>query len=304
IVAGDGLSDERARSVRRAMEEGRTVFVCLKSPAMMPTLAALLNQPSLIITEASGGAYALLGQIDFKHPLFAPFADPRYSDFTKIHFWKHRAVNVDTISNVKVLARFDRGDAALFEVPAGQGNLFVLTSGWQPADSQFALSSKFVPLCYALLEYAGGIKIQSFQYLVGDAVALPLGREAQSANVRLPDGSSKSVEASRRFDQTDLPGVYSEAGGFRFAVNLAPEESRTSAVAVDELERMGVPLKAVEVSAGWQAEQKRHLRNAELEAQQKMWRWLIVAALVVIVMETLVAGWITRRAASQTVVTA
>ena len=33
---------------------------------------------------------ALIGEIAFDHPLFAPFAAPQYSDFTKIHFWKHR----------------------------------------------------------------------------------------------------------------------------------------------------------------------------------------------------------------------
>ncbi len=63
---------------------------------MGPTLAALTGWPDIQIAEASGD-YALLGQIDFTHPLFAPFADPRFSDFSHIHFWKHRRVTFPAI---------------------------------------------------------------------------------------------------------------------------------------------------------------------------------------------------------------
>ena len=41
-------------------------------------------------TEAAVANYAMFGQMDFTHPLFAPFSDPRFGDFTKIRFWKHR----------------------------------------------------------------------------------------------------------------------------------------------------------------------------------------------------------------------
>ena len=45
-----------------------------------------------------------------------------------------------------VLARFEAGDAAVVEKAEGKGRLVVFASGWQPADSQLARSSKFVPL--------------------------------------------------------------------------------------------------------------------------------------------------------------
>jgi hypothetical protein len=32
-----------------------------------------------------------------------------------------------------------------------------------------------------------------------------------------------------------------------------------------------------------------------LEQRQKLWRWLIVAALAVLILETWLAGWLTRR---------
>ncbi len=51
-----------------------------------------------------------------------------------------------------MLARFENGDAAVVEKAMGKGRLVVMTSGWQPVDSQLARSSKFVPLMAALLE--------------------------------------------------------------------------------------------------------------------------------------------------------
>jgi hypothetical protein len=64
------------------------------------------------------------------------------------------------------LAWFDSNDPAWLEVPAGRGSLLVWTSGWHPADSDLALSSKFVPLLYSALEY-GGLRDIS-RYFVGD----------------------------------------------------------------------------------------------------------------------------------------
>jgi hypothetical protein len=95
-----------------------------------------------------------------------------------------------------------------------------------------------------------------------------------------------------------MPGIYT-VGPFeppvRFAVNLDPAESRTAALPVEELMRLGVPLKAPEIELSKQAEQKRRLHNAELENQQKLWRRLIVVALALLFLETGLAGWVTRR---------
>ena len=68
------------------------------------------------------------------------------------------------------------GDPALVELKRGPGRVLVLTSGWHPADSQLALSSKFVPLLHALLEQSASLPAQRAQYFVGDEVPLePLG---------------------------------------------------------------------------------------------------------------------------------
>ena len=82
----------------------------------------------------------------------------------------------------------------------------------------------------------------------------------------------------------------------RFAVNLDPAESRTAPLPVEELERLRLPLKGPNPELVKQQEKQRlRLQAAELEQRQKLWRWLIVAALVVLLLETWLAGWLTRR---------
>ena len=42
--------------------------------------------------EATVKDHAVLGEIDFKSAVFAPFADARYSDFSSIRVWKYRVL--------------------------------------------------------------------------------------------------------------------------------------------------------------------------------------------------------------------
>ena len=182
---------------------------------------------------------------------------------------------------------------------------------WRPVDSQLALSSKFVPLLYSVLDQAGGIKAQVAQYHVGDAIDLStiIPKSSGTAlTIRKPDGNQVQLASGEtRFTQTDQPGIYevqTASAPVKFAVNLDAAESKTAPVPVDELERLGLPMKSIEATPALVAAKQETLHNAELEARQKLWRWLIVAALAVLLVETWLAGWITRWSAARAEATA
>lgn len=299
VVVGDALSTAAAASVRTFLDGGKPVLFVMKSIALAQSLGELTGLGSVSAEESQGGNYALLAQLDFDHPLLAPFADPRFSDFTKIHFWKYRRLDPAQFAGSRMIARFDGGAPALMQVPAGKGSLFVLTSGWNPTDSQLALSSKFVPLLYSLLDLSGGLKAQMAHYTIGDSVALTATNAGQSAVVRNPEGRETTVALPGRFSDTALPGLYAVVTGSttqRFAVNLDPAESRTSPMTLEELERLRLPLQSSQIQTTKADEQKKlNLQSTELEQRQKLWRWLLVAALIVLIAETWVAGWLTRR---------
>jgi hypothetical protein len=277
----------------------------MNDSALAKTVGQLAGVPDVGAAEAVVANYSMFGQMDFEHPLLAPFSDPRFSDFTKIRLWKHRKLSFDKLTDARIIARFDDNDPAIVELPVGRGRLFVFTFSWQPADSQFALSSKFVPLLYSILEQAGGIKAQLAQYRVGDTVDLSaIIAKVGGADlaVHKPDGRQVQLTSGdTRFSQTEQPGIYevlAPQSPVRFAVNLDSAESKTAPLSVDELERLGLPMKAREIELSKQVEQRQSMHNTELESRQKLWRWLIVAALVVLMGETWLAGWLTRRAAA------
>jgi hypothetical protein len=304
VIVTDLLEGENAATLREAVSRGSTLLFAPASAAAFAGLGKILGLNELRAEERRLEGYALMGEIDFRHPLFAPFADARYSDFTKIHFWKYRRLEEGALAGAEVLARFDNGDPAILQVVLGKGRIIVLASCWHPADSQLALSSKFVPLLYSLLDLGGAAVSPPRQYFVGDTVKLittGAGETASTATVALPDGTQVRLKPGEtNFMQTLMPGIYSVPSASppgRFAVNLDAAESRTAPLPADELDRLGVPAPQPVPVASTPADRAARLQSAELEAHQKLWRWFIVAALAVLGLETWLAGRTARRSA-------
>jgi hypothetical protein len=302
IVVGNGASRDALTAARQFALDGKIVLLPLTAAGENAALRGLLPDKEIAATEARVTDYALFSDIDFQHPLFAPFADPRFSDFTKIHFWKHRRLGGKDLADARVIARFDDRDPAIVQVPLGSGSIVLLASSWRPVDSQLALSSKFVPMLHALLDESSALPAQKAQYFVGEEVAMPAAPAAEGSpglTVRKPDGAVVNVNRGERFAGVDQPGVYHvDPGGLQFVANVAPEESRTAPLPLDRLASLGVPLTGrseAPVAAGGH-DGKVHPDGASVEARQKLWRWLIVAAIAVGLLETVVAWKVSRRA--------
>lgn len=293
LILGESVSAAALASARQFAADGKTVLVPLGSAAGAEPLARLFQLPQISASEAAVKDYGLLAQIDFQHPLFALFADPRFSDFTKVSFWKWRRLDPAPLPGAQVVARYDSGDPAIIQVPLGKGSVVIFTSTWRPKDSQLALSSKFVPFLNALLEQSANFVPQKAQYDVGDEVPLP----PNAQTVRLPDGADEAV-AGAKFSGTGQPGIYTVTpGATPFVVNLAPEESRTSPWPTERFTSLGVPVrKMIAHAPATLAHREARARAADLESRQKLWRWAIVAALGVLLLETVFAGRLSRAA--------
>jgi hypothetical protein len=299
LVATDPLSAEQMEFTRQFLSSGRTLLVAPRDPAMVAGLQTLVNTP-LQAREGNVANYAMFGQIDFNHPLFNPFADARFSDFTKIHFWKYRAL--EGLTNVTVAARFDNGDPALVELKSGPGRIILLASTWAPADSQLALSSKFVPLLFTMLEQSADLRSDQHQFIAGDSVPLPtplLG--AAGERITLPDGTVKEIPpGEKQFTATITPGTYAvrsatgETNNFeyRFAVNVDPMEGRVAPLTREDFLTLGVPVSSTTVAAtnpAAEAQKQQRLLDSELESRQRLWHTLIFAAVLLVLLESVFA---------------
>jgi len=297
VIITTETTPESARRLGEYARAGGTVLWVPTAPGRAETLATVAGVSTFDVNEAAGRTDVMLREIAFDHPLFTPFAAAQFNDFTKIHFWRHRRLSEPALGESRVLARFEDGDIALLEKTVGKGKLFVLTSGWQPADSQLARSSKFVPLMTALLESNNPRLMVGTNYLVHDRIRLPsLGGASQGLTIHKPGGQIVKTTDSQTFSETDQPGVYtidSPAGARSFAVNLDPSESKTSPLHVETLEQFGCRL----VNRSQQKlenEEGRQMQSAELENRQQLWRWLILAATLVLILETWLAGRLSR----------
>ena len=222
IVLAAETSARNVAFLRQFAKDGGTVLAVVTAPGKAPTLSALADAPAVDVEDSPGRGDAMLSEIAFDHPLFAPFAAPQFNDFTKIKFWKYRRIPTAPLGDVRVLARFEKGDPAVIEKALGKGRLVILASGWSPADSQLARSSKFMPLMSALLEGPNAGPDLSANWLVQERVPLPEGAVA----VRKPDGSTtRLAPGASTFSETDAPGIYAvetAKGPREFAVNLDP----------------------------------------------------------------------------------
>ena len=297
VIPGS-LDAAEVTPVRDWLAGGKTALLVLTNAQSGATLAALAGGTDLEISEAAGD-YALLGEVDFTHPIFAPFSDPRFSDFSRIHFWKHRRWTIPPSLPARVLAKFDDGAPALAQITIGKGNLLVLAAGWNPAESQFAVSSKFLPLMQTLLDWSGSAAPARTQFQTGEAIPSPVS-SGDALQWQKPDGKvivlAAGASLSPRRIFRGFIRRWTGTKSWRFAVNLPLDESRTAPLSPDDLARLGVPLQApTGFAAAKSPEAKRLWQQEELENRQKAWRWLILGVLAVAFVEIVLAGSLARR---------
>ncbi len=314
LVVLTHLEEAAGAFVKEHLAAGGAVLIAARSAESGTATLKQCGLEDVSLTEAAVRRDAMWGEIDFEHPLFAPFAEAQFSDFTGIRFWKHRTLEVagKRVGGSKTedgqagglpyggrtLARFDDGTPAFVEFSVGKGRVWLMTAGWHPADSQLARSSKFPPLVYRMLEQASGAVSRSESAPVGSAIPWPKssGEAASRGTVHLPDGrvvTDLALDAD--FSETTQPGLYRlevEGRSETVTVNLAADESRTSPLSIEQLESLGVKLGTAERPEETRRakDRQRQLKLEELEQNQKLWRWGLLAVIGLLLVETWLSG--------------
>lgn len=300
FVSGSTPTVETHTRLHGFLQQGGFLIHAVTSPDDTAFLRTLTGNKDLTIAEDRSDDYRMLAEINTRHPLLKPFADPKLRDFTKIRFWKHRIIQgLKTSSTLETLATFDNGLPAIVSARIGKGTLIILASGWHPSDSQLALSTKFVPLLYGWLAAAGFSHDPAATLLVGDS--LPLDA-TQAHTVIDPEGKSHSLKAGESFITTQI-GLHQVQTGARhqiIAVNLPPDEGRVLPLDPQKLTDYGIQLAfAAETGSAPSASEQQRLSAIETEQRQHAWWWILVVLLTILLLETALAGRSRRNAAAQ-----
>jgi hypothetical protein len=270
------------------------------------------------VLDREGARGERLAGLDFDHPVFAPFRDPRQGDFASARFFRARSYQVEEGDSVQVLARFDDGSVALAERRVGHGRVLVWSSTLDAFWTDLALKPVYLPFVHGLVQYASGRNptVEGFtagQVLdVADADAMEsagLGEVAEALTASeervalTPEGGSRDLAAGRSFLALDQAGFFQirppgqdEVRPVAVAVNVDRREAELDPMDPEEL--VAAVGGAVGPGGGGTAVQTAEalrLRREDQERRQSLWRYLLLGALGLLVLETMLSNRLGRK---------
>jgi hypothetical protein len=193
------------------------------------------------------------------------------------------------------LVTFDNQYPAVLQWPlSNDSRAWLFAAGWHPAESQLSRSSKFVPLMWELLEQALGETSMGAAAEVGEPL-VAMSNAPRPESITRPDTTTVPWPMDEdRYTATDVPGRYVVTEGpnrHTWVVNLPPEESRVDPLSPEELEAYGVRLstKPSPPIPLPRIDQLRQQQLEELEDEQQLWKWLLLAAGGCCMLETLLS---------------
>jgi hypothetical protein len=224
--------------------------------------------------------------------------------------------------STQVLASFDDGTPALLERSAGAGKVLLWTSSLDNSWGDFPLHPVFVPVVQEIVRTTSG-KRESIPYfevgqpldsrfLLGEPGRIAAGERARPAEGERgellgyligPEGAGTELRDGE-LTQPVAPGFYEvreddESGPVRrtLAVNMDPEEADPARIDPADLTIAAAPQGELAASSVAGSEggdlleaTDRQALIREGEARQGAWRFLLLAAVLLLIGETILAG--------------
>jgi hypothetical protein len=311
------LSSQTDASVKRFVEQGGGLFIIVaeNSPwsGEMPLMPGTLGAP---VERLSSGSSGTLGFLDYSHPVFDDFKDPRNGTFTGIRFYQYRTLSPAPTD--RVLARYDDGAAALVERRVGSGRVIAFTSTLDPSWTNFPQQIMYPVIVPELLKYLGQYEEPSAWYTVGRMldISVPLGaivREGTAGDIKdatrktsavvvspsgkqatMGEGGSQTIElAEQGFYSIRMQGT-GERRPYEVAVNLDPAESDLSALSPTDFLGNATG-RAAAVTLTGQSLERPELTPADIEKKQSFWWFLLVGGVLALLAEAALANRLSRR---------
>ena len=233
-----------------------------------------------------------LGEMRTDHPLLSAFREAPAA-LTAARFLRYP--RVQPAAAQEVVARFDDGLPALLEGRRGSGRIITVLAPLDSRVGDLPLQPAFLPLVRRLVLHGSGHETEALWLETGRSWSLP--RSIRDVVVTTPGGAlvrpaaNDSLGAAVALDERGLYAAYagSVSGDPVLTVAVNPPAAESNLAAVDPTELL------VGVATGGEdaSEANALLSDVERERRQGWWRWLLVAAALLLLAETLLAnrGW-------------
>ncbi len=302
-----GFTDQQIELLKSVIDRGGTVILSFGTRFDPETdlygLSALgigTITEKILVREIQS-SNAIIGEVNFKHPIFTLFEETGTGDIFKPEFREYVRIVPD--SGAHVLGRYDTGDPFLIERVYGRGKIVVMTSSFNTEWSDFPVNEIYLPFLYQLAKYGVRSETSKKQFLVGEAVPFT-GESGDEWEVSAPGDQIFKVEIEDNgrglLRETELPGNYRAVLGnqeFVFSVNVEPEESDLASRDPEEFyASVTQPVSQIQ-DDGYRASME---ANKETENRQKMWRIILILIVLLLAFETFYANRKSKREAEYT----
>lgn len=158
--------------------------------------------------------FQVIANVEYRHPIFAPFSNPNHGDFAKGRFFRYYQ-SIPT-SDASVIAVFDDGNPAVVEKIYGNGRVLCYTSTIDREWNDLPIHGVYLPFLHETIKYlalkqAGKVP----DYRVGDGVEYNGSQENAGEEVAVFDPDRKETRMALNeqgnlfYEDTINPGIYS-----------------------------------------------------------------------------------------------
>jgi hypothetical protein len=241
------------------------------------------------------------------HPVCQPLRSLPEDLFSETQFFTRLEVEPGA-TGFAVLSLAGSGAPILLEHSLGRGHVFQFTTSAESTWNNMALTPVFPMLMQQIATYLAGREFERPQ-LVGDPLSLSFVEQpdANDAVFDTPSGQTVTVPVREHHNQyvamlenAGEAGFYEarvsvQAPGMPVAVNVDPRESEVASLTAEELgknvEGLGLVIASNETDLAAAIQDARMGRSS--------WRQFMIAALLFLLAESLLADWLRKRKATR-----
>src|SRR5690349_1649346 len=293
VVLNDSgpLSPALADALVRFVNGGGQMIVSTGPRTQPDSFNATLQQisPATLreAVQTKTGESVAITEVKFEHPIFEVFQQSgRLAAANVIGYFRS-----EPRANAAVLARFEDGSPALVEGRTGKGRVLLFTSSLGPSWNDMPLTPLYLPFIHQMVRYAG-TREENAWYGLGQTFTVGKRQEQAPPAIDTPGGARLSE--SRSTPDGELLVTAREPGFYRLRYSSQPD---FAAVDIDGAEGDFSKLNFQEFIAGVTggagtaegAAANQNFTGEEVEGRQKVWWALLLVALVLLLVESVLA---------------